>query len=88
MGGVKCALRLAKKREGFDYDTFFRSYASLWKRLQSKSACLKSVRTNEHPLSYLRVNVTVQQFDEFYETYGIQPGDGMYLAPEDRIAVW
>ena len=28
------------------------------------------------------------QFDEFYETYGIQPGDGMYLAPEDRIAVW
>ena len=28
------------------------------------------------------------QFDEFYETYGIQPGDGMYLAPEDRITVW
>ena len=28
------------------------------------------------------------QFDEFYETYGIQTGDGMYLAPEDRITVW
>lgn len=41
-----------------------------------------------HPLSYLRVNVTAQQFDEFYETYGIKEGDNMYLAPEDRILVW
>ncbi len=35
---------------------------------------------DSHPLSYLRVNVTVQQFDEFYETYGIKEGDNMYLA--------
>ena len=88
MGGMKCALRLAKKVDGFDYDSFFRSFASLWKRLNSKSDCVKLVRSDEHPLSYLRVNITLQQFDEFYETYGIQPGDGMYLAPEDRIAVW
>ena len=88
MGGMKSALRLAKKVEGFDYDTFFRSYASLWKRLQSKSDCAELIRTDGHPLSFLRTNITLQQFDEFYETYGIQPGDGMYLAPEDRIAVW
>ena len=25
---------------------------------------------------------------EFQETYGIRPGDGMYVAPEDRIAIW
>ena len=31
---------------------------------------------------------TLQQFDEFLETYDIKEGDGMYLAPEDRIAVW
>ena len=41
-----------------------------------------------HPLCYLRVNVTVAQFDEFYETYDIQEGDGMYIAPEDRIKIW
>jgi putative endopeptidase len=32
--------------------------------------------------------VTLQQFDEFLDTYGIKEGDGMYLAPEDRILVW
>ena len=33
-------------------------------------------------------NCVVQQFDEFYETFGVKKGDGMYLAPEDRLEVW
>ena len=41
-----------------------------------------------HPLNYLRSNVSSAQFDEFLETYGIKEGDGMYVAPDDRIAVW
>ena len=44
--------------------------------------------TDPHPLDFLRVNVLVQQFDEFYETYGVVEGDGMYLDPEKRIKVW
>ena len=28
------------------------------------------------------------QYDEFIETYGIKEGDGMYVATDDRIAVW
>lgn len=43
---------------------------------------------DEHPLNYLRANTCVQQFDEFYETFDIKEGDGMYLAPEDRVLVW
>ena len=39
-------------------------------------------------LNYLRTNVAVQQFDEFYETYDVKPGDTMYLAPPQRVAVW
>ena len=41
-----------------------------------------------HPLNFLRTNVTVMQFDEFNETYDIQPGDGMYMDPAQRITVW
>ena len=41
-----------------------------------------------HPLSFYRVNVGLQQFDEFYETYGIKEGDKMYLDPDKRIKVW
>jgi putative endopeptidase len=41
-----------------------------------------------HPLAYLRVNMTLQQFDEFLKQYDVHEGDGMYLAPEDRIRIW
>ena len=43
---------------------------------------------DSHPSSYLDVNGSAQQFEEFYETYDVQEGDGMYLAPEDRIPIW
>ena len=49
---------------------------------------IQAIREDDHPLRYLRVNVSVQQFDEFYDTYDVKPGDNMYLAPEDRIAIW
>ena len=41
-----------------------------------------------HPMNYLRVNATLQQYDEFLNFYGITEGDNMYLAPEDRVAIW
>ena len=44
--------------------------------------------SDNHPLAMLRVNVVVQQFEEFYDTYGVKPGDGMYLEPDKRICVW
>jgi putative endopeptidase len=87
MGGVKCMLTLAEEIPDFDYDLFFRSYASLW--VYQTSFMMENHRAqDEHPIGFLRTNVTLQQFDKFFETYGIGPGDGMYLAPEDRILVW
>ncbi|MBQ7564536.1 MAG: hypothetical protein IJT16_11170 [Lachnospiraceae bacterium] len=51
-------------------------------------SCYKSLKQDVHPLDYLRVNVGLQQFDEFYEAFDVKEGDGMYLAPEDRVLVW
>ena len=41
-----------------------------------------------HPMNDLRVNGVLQQYDEFLNFYGITEGDNMYLAPEDRVAIW
>lgn len=49
---------------------------------------LEAYATDAHPLSNLRANVTAQMFSEFYDSYGVKEGDGMYLAPESRIAIW
>lgn len=87
MGGMKSALTVAKSIPDFDYDLFFRSYAKLWRTHDTYMSELMAAN-DEHPLSILRANVTVSQFDEFQKTYDIQPGDGMYVAPENRILVW
>ncbi len=88
MTSMKCMLAIAAGVEDFDYNAFFRQYASVWRTKMLRGALTLALATDPHPLGCLRTNVTVQQFEEFYETYDIQPGDGMYLAPEDRIAVW
>ena len=87
MGGMKCMLLLADREPDFDYELFFRSYASLWRCKTDYYGEMKAM-SDEHPLNFLRTNVTLQQFEKFYETFEIGPGDGMYLAPEDRIPVW
>ena len=88
LGGIKGALAIAQKHEGFDYDKFFRQYAKNFARQASESMEQYYASSDVHPLNHLRVNVGLQQFDEFIETYDIKPGDGMYLAPENRICVW
>ncbi|MCR5404223.1 MAG: M13 family metallopeptidase [Butyrivibrio sp.] len=88
MGGLKITLKLAAKAADFDYDLYFRSFARLWRTNVPLEVEKSLFAGDPHPLAFYRINVGLQQFDEFYETYGIKEGDGMYLAPEKRIKVW
>lgn len=88
MGGVKIMLQLAKEIKGFDYDKFFRAFALVWARQPFGMDYVEYRASDSHPFNYLRTNVTLAQFDEFIETYDIKPGDGMYVAPEQRINIW
>ncbi len=88
MAGLKVMLALAKKEKDFDYQEFFKCYAGNWREIISYEYEAYRATQDDHPLNYLRTNVTVQQYDEFYEAFDVKEGDGMYLAPEERVAVW
>lgn len=88
MAGIKAVLRIAENLDDFDYDKFFRAYAKTMRRLNTREIEYQRLTQDVHAPQYLRTNVTLQQFDEFYDTYGIEEGDNMYLAPEDRVTVW
>lgn len=88
MGGMKIALQLAKKVENFDYDKFFKTFAYVWASHPINLGEVENRAQDPHPFNYLRVNVTLSQFDEFVETYGIEPGDAMYVPEEQRIKIW
>ena len=88
MGAMKSVLQIAAMDSDWDYDTFFRAYENFWFQLEYYDYAKMLTEKDEHPLSYFRGNVTVMQFDEFADCYGVKKGDGMYLAEKNRILVW
>ena len=88
IGGVACGLEVLSTMENPDYDAFFRSFARQWLRAGSYETLAGLAQSDVHAPNILRTNRVLSNFQEFFDTYGIQPGDGMYVAPEDRIVIW
>ena len=63
------------------------AFAGLWAEIIPEGYA-SLYAADSHPLNNLRVNITLQMFDEVYDLYGIKEGDGMYLAPEKRVILW
>ena len=66
----------------------FENYATIWCGKELDSAVIDQLDTDSHSPSVIRVNAILSTLDAFYETYGVQEGDGMYIAPENRISRW
>ena len=88
MAGVKATLGIAKKYPGFDYKKFFTAYANLWKRISTRENIDMLLKQDVHALAFLRINAVIQQYEEFHKAFNIKPDDKMYLAPDERVAVW
>ena len=88
MGGMKAVLELASRTENFDYDSFFRQFARVWSSQISYDYERYLFEYDVHPLDYLRINVTLAQYDEFTKTYDIHEGDGMFIPEGKRVKVW
>ena len=87
-GGLSCALEAAKEEDDFNAQEFFINWATIWrmKATQQYEQLLLSI--DVHAPQKLRANVQAQNQADFYTTFGIQPGDQMYKAPEDRVNIW
>lgn len=82
---MQAILEIVKNIPNFDYKLFFESYAKNNFYKTTENVINLNHQNDTHPPLYLRVNVTVQQFDEFYKTFNIKRKDGMFLKKEDRI---
>lgn len=88
LAAMKLILQLASEEDGFDYKTFFENFAANWRTISTVQTEEYALSQDNHPLAYLRVNAVLQQFEPFYDTYGVKEGDGMYLSKEQRLEVW
>ena len=86
LGGMECVVSLTKTKE--DREKLFTNFAVIWSVKKTSDYLWDQLETDEHSPEILRTNSILSTIDEFYETYDIQEGDGMYIAPEDRISRW
>ncbi|HWK55149.1 MAG TPA: M13 family metallopeptidase [Hyphomicrobiales bacterium] len=75
--------------DGFTGDQrFFIGWAQVWRRLYRPENLEVRLTSDPHSHSEARTNAILRNFDAWYEAFNIQPGDAMYLAPEDRVKIW
>lgn len=88
IGGLACVLEIMKGIPDADYKAFFESNGCIWRYTATPKMYQLLVQQDTHSPHKLRSNMVIRNFQEFYDTYEIQPDDGMYLAPEHRVSVW
>lgn len=88
IAGKAAALQVLSSKENPDYERFFNSYAKSWVKAATREDVKNVAYADVHAPYNLRTNRVVVNFQEFYDTFGIKDGNGMYVAPEDRISIW
>ena len=66
---------------------FFVSFAQSWRRKAREPAARNQILTDGHAPGEYRAS-TVRNIDAWYRAFDVKPGQGLYLAPADRVRVW
>ncbi|MBO1751631.1 peptidase M13 [Actinotalea sp. BY-33] len=63
-------------------------WAQVWQSKGRDEEVRRRLATDPHSPNEFRCNGVLRNLDEFHEAYGVQPGDALYLAPEERVRIW
>ena len=88
LGAMACILDIADDAEDADMAAVMRSWANIWAARMSPEVAAYLLAVDVHAPNKVRTNFILSQLDVFYETFNIKETDGMYVAPENRIAIW
>lgn len=66
----------------------FVSWANIWAEEMTYEYASILLMMDVHSPGRARANAVLSNMDAFYEAFDIQEGDGMYVAPEDRVGIW
>lgn len=89
------ALKLAMQkrpletRDGYTPEQrFFLAYANVWAGVNTEEGIMMLNTVDVHAQNFHRINGALPHIDAWYDAFNIQPGDSLYLAPEDRVRIW
>jgi putative endopeptidase len=67
---------------------FFMGFAQAWREKLRDHFAIEMLQSDPHAISFVRVIGTLVNQPEFYQTFQVQPGDRMYVAPDQRVIIW
>jgi len=67
---------------------FFLAFAQAWRSNIREGSLRERTLTDPHSPPEWRVNGVVRNVDAWYRAFNIQPGDRLYLPPEQRVKIW
>jgi putative endopeptidase len=67
---------------------FFMGWAQAWRALIRDQALRNQVLTDPHSPSQYRCNGVVRNMNAWYNAFNVQPGDALYLPPDQRVEIW
>ena len=67
---------------------FYLSYGNIWAQNITDQEKARLTNLDPHSLAVNRVNVSVRNFQTFFDAFDIQEGDPMYRPEEERVHIW
>ena len=67
---------------------FYLSYGAIWAQNITDQEMERLTNMDPHSLAVNRVNVSVKNFQTFFDAFDIQEGDPMFRPEEERVHIW
>lgn len=88
LGAMACITEMEGKRAQPDYKALYTASAEIWCSSAPREMKQYLSQADVHAPDKLRGSLVLQNFQPFYDAFGITENDGMWLAPEDRVVIW
>jgi putative endopeptidase len=98
IGGVEIALDAFRTTEAYrsgrpiagqtPVQRFFLAHAFAFAGNIRPETLRNRLLSDTHSPMPQRINVVLRNIDAFHEAFGTKPGDGMWLAPAERVKIW
>ena len=98
LGGLTIALEAYRRSldgqpapviDGFTGEQrFFMGWAQVWRTLWRDDALRQQLVNGTHSPGHIRAFAPLRNIDAWYTAFGVEAGDALYVAPEDRVRIW
>ena len=87
-GGLTAAMTAALRETDVDLKAFFKQWGEIWRIKASQEYQQMLLSMDVHAPGKLRANIQVSNLDEFFDTFDVKEGDGMWRSETDRVKIW